>query len=179
MSGFPEIPDDPDLDVADPRTAAAAPRPAHLRPSLVALVALGGAGGSAARHGVQVALGSVDRLPVGTLAANVVGAFTLGLLLELLTRPGADHGRRRDLRLLLGTGFLGGFTTYSAFALETERLVATGEPALALSYALATVAGGFAASVLGVATGRTWRRRRAARGQTGRGRAGRGRGWRP
>lgn len=163
MSGFP---DDPDLDVDDPRTAGASPRPAHLRPSLVALVALGGAGGSAARHGVQVALGSVDRLPVGTLTANVVGAFALGLLLELLTRPGADPSRRRDLRLLLGTGFLGGFTTYSAFALETERLVAAGEPALALSYALATVAGGFAASVLGVAAGR---RSRRGSGRQGRG----------
>lgn len=158
-AGFPEIPDDPDVDVEDVPTGP--PSPAHLRPALVLLVAVGGAAGSAARHGVQVAVGTIDRLPLGTLAVNVVGAFCLGLLLEWLARPGTEPRRHRNLRLLLGTGFLGGFTTYSAFALETERLVGGDEPALALSYVLATVAGGFATSVLGVATGRSLRRTRA------------------
>ncbi len=157
--GFPEVPDDPDVDVEAPAVAEGPPRPAHRRPGLVALVALGGAAGSAARHGVQVGVGTVEELPLGTLVVNLLGAFVLGLLLEWLARPGAEQTRRRDLRLLLGTGFLGGFTTYSAFALESERLASGGEPALAITYLLATVAGGFALSVLGVATGRSWRRR--------------------
>lgn len=136
-------------------------RPAHLRPALVGLVAFGGAVGSAARHGAQVAVGTVDDLPLGTLVVNLVGAFALGLLLELSAGPDdPGHHRRRNLRLFLGTGFLGGFTTYSAFALETERLLAAGDQGVALSYLLATVAGGFAASVLGVAAGRRARRGR-------------------
>lgn len=152
------FPDDPDVDVDDPRTPGAPPRPVHLRPPSVLLVAVGGAAGSSARHGTQVLLGSVDGLPAGTWAVNVVGAFCLGLLVEGLRRAGPDRGRRRAARLLLGTGFLGGFTTYSAFSLETETLLRSGEEALALVYLLATLAGGFAASIFGVAAGRRWRR---------------------
>ena len=53
---------------------------------------------------------------------------------------------------------LGGFTTYSTYAVDTQLLVARHESALALAYLLMTLAGGFAASVLGLAAGRRWRR---------------------
>src|SRR5699024_11239433 len=66
-------------------------------------------------------------LPVGTFLANISGAFLLGLLVESLSRRGADHGRRRDLRLLLGTGLLGGYTTYSALANDTRSEEHTSE----------------------------------------------------
>ena len=126
----------------------------HLTPTFIALVALGGAAGSLARHGVEILLGTSNGLPVGTLAINLVGAFTLGALLEWLARRGPDVDRRRKARLLLGTGFLGGFTTYSALAVESDGLLRDGRVGLALGYVLATVVVGLMASVAGILTAR-------------------------
>ena len=132
----------------------------HLRWRSLGLVGLGGAVGTAARSLVSERLAPVAGIPVGILAVNVVGAFVLGLLLERLLRAGPDTGRRRDLRLLLGTGFLGGFTTYSALATDTVALL--GEHALrAAAYALGTLLLGLAAAVLGLWCG--------SRGGAGRG----------
>ncbi len=91
-------------------------------------------------------------VPAATFGANLVGAFALGLLLEGLTRPG--HRRRaRLLRRLAGTGFLGGFTTYSALAVQAVGLrgVSSG---LAIAYAVGTVLLGTAAAALGIRLGR-------------------------
>lgn len=140
------------------------PPPAHLQPRLVALVALGGALGSLARYGVGETVGERGGIPLGTLGVNVVGAFLLGLLVEGLARSGPDRGRRRATRLLLGTGFLGGFTTYSAFALEAEQLASGGDAATALAYVLATLGLGYCASIGGVLVGRRLRIRRRAGG---------------
>jgi len=94
---------------------------------------------------------------VATLGINVVGAFLLGALLERLGHPGLDPNRVQHLRLLLGTGGLGGFTTYSALATDTASLLAA-HPGRAVGYALATVLIGAAASVAGiVASRRAWR----------------------
>lgn len=147
-----------------PEPAHGPPLPAHLQPRLVALVALGGAAGSLARYGVGEAVGERGGIPLGTLGVNVVGAFLLGLLVEGLARRGPDRGRRRAARLLLGTGFLGGFTTYSAFALESERLASGGEPAIALAYVLATLGLGYVASIGGVLVARRLRIRRRTGG---------------
>ena len=114
----------------------------HADPRLVASVAAGGALGSLARYGLSHALPSVGGWPVATLTENLLGAFLLGLLLETLGRAGAETPRRRWLRLTLGTGVLGGFTTYSALALETHGLLAEGRAGMALGYALLTVLGG-------------------------------------
>ncbi len=83
------------------------------------LVALGGALGSLARYGVGVAAARWLGLafPWGTLAVNVAGGFAMGVL---AARIGPDQ---ENLRLLLGVGVLGGFTTFSAFSLETVRLM--------------------------------------------------------
>jgi len=145
-------PHDPDLQV-DERSDGA-PVAVHLTPAFIALVALGGAAGSLARHGVEVLLGTSHGLPVGTLTVNVVGAFALGALLEWLTRRGSSVDRRRAARLLIGTGFLGGFTTYSALAVESDGLVRDGRVGLALVYMLTTVAVGLMASLAGVLTAR-------------------------
>ena len=126
----------------------------HLRPTFIALVALGGAAGSLARHGVELLLGTSDGLPVGTLTVNLVGAFALGALLEGLATRGSDAGHRRTTRLLVGTGFLGGFTTYSALAVQSDALVRDGRVGLALGYVLATVVVGLIASVAGILTAR-------------------------
>jgi CrcB protein len=126
------------------------PRPPHLRPAPILLVVLGGMLGTLARYGVALALPAPGGWPLPTLAVNLSGAFILGLLLESLLRAGADDGARRAVRLAAGTGFLGGFTTYSTFALDLNRLLDGGTPGLAFGYAVLTVVAGFLASFAGI-----------------------------
>ncbi|WNB85824.1 CrcB family protein [Cellulomonas sp. ATA003] len=137
-------------------------RPLHTRPRAIALVAVGGALGTAVRVGVAAPAGGWDGAPWATWAVNVSGAFVLGVLLERLVRSGPDDGRRRDVRLLAGTGFLGGYTTYSTLALDTVTLVGTnagvgaGTAALgtALLYAGSSLVLGVVAAAAGLAVGR-------------------------
>lgn len=150
-----------------PRSAPSAPT--HLRPGLLAVVALGGAVGTAGRYGVAHLLPPSGGWPWGTLTANLVGAFLLGLLLELLLRRGEETPRRRLLRLGLGTGVLGGFTTFSALALELERLLAAREPVVAGGYAAVTLAGGVVACLAGVALAAAGHERRARARRPGEG----------
>lgn len=118
-------------------------------------VAVGGAAGTLLRHGVGGWLAGDDRIfPVATFVVNLTGSFLLGALLAVLALRGTDTGRRRDVRLLLGTGFLGGYTTYSALAVETDHLLRTDHAALALTYALGTVLLGLVAALAGIAAGR-------------------------
>jgi fluoride exporter len=104
----------------------------------------------------------VAGVPLGTFVVNVVGAFVLGALLEGLARRGPDEGLRRALRVTLGTGFCGGFTTYSAFANDTDVLLRAGQAGPALAYVLGTIVLGLAASALGIALARGWRTGRGA-----------------
>jgi len=100
----------------------------------VLLVALGGAAGSVARYGVGVAAARWLGLgfPWGTLIVNVVGGLAMGLL---AARVGPENV---DLRLALGVGVLGGFTTFSTFSLETVRLMQH-QPGMAALYVLSSV----------------------------------------
>jgi len=111
-------------------------------------VALGGALGSAARYGVGVAtarwLGA--GFPWGTLIVNVAGGLAIGVLAARTEQADA-------LRLLLGVGFLGGFTTFSAFSLETVRLMQQ-RPELGLAYVAASLALSVGACWLGLVLGR-------------------------
>ena len=70
----------------------------------MSLVFLGGATGTLARWAVGLAVPHLDRVPLGTFVVNVVGAFVLGALTAGLARRGPDQGRRRALRLTVGTG---------------------------------------------------------------------------
>jgi CrcB protein len=115
------------------------------------LVAAGGAVGSLGRYGLAQALPAQHGWPVGTLTANLVGAFLLGVLLEALGRRGPETPGVLRARLALGTGVLGGFTTFSALALETERLLAAGAVGTGLGYAAVSVVGGALCAVAGVA----------------------------
>ncbi|RGE22478.1 CrcB family protein [Leucobacter sp. wl10] len=123
------------------------------------IVAVGGAAGSLARYLITLAVGETGPFPLATFGINVSGAFLLGLLVEVLTRLGADRGRWRATRLLLGTGVLGGFTTYSLLAADTAELLLGGEPWAALGYGAATLVVGGAGSWLGVLSGRALRLR--------------------
>jgi CrcB protein len=112
-------------------------------PALLGVVALGGALGSLARYGIAVLLphGRGD-LPVATLLVNVTGCFLLGVLVA--RRPDAPV-----LRPFLGTGVLGGFTTFSAFAVESDRLLAR-SPSVAVLYIALSLALGLGAAALGL-----------------------------
>lgn len=146
-----------------PGVPAGPRRAAHLRWRYVGLVAAGGTVGTALREGLLVAAPDLEAFPLTTFAINLAGAFALGLLLEVLTRLGPDEGRLRGIRLLVGTGVLGGFTTYSALATATAMLGVTGFAGWALLYALGTVVLGAAASVAGILLGALVGRRREAR----------------
>ncbi|MGQ7295413.1 fluoride efflux transporter FluC [Quadrisphaera sp. KR29] len=121
---------------------------------LLALVALGGAVGAPARWALALWLpGAASGWPTATFVTNLLGALVLGALLEALARRGPDAGRRRAVRLAVGTGVLGSFTTYSTFALEVDSYLRSGQVALGAAYALATVTGGLACAALGVLAG--------------------------
>ncbi|MBG6226727.1 protein CrcB [Arthrobacter sp. CAN_A2] len=125
-------------------------RAAHHQLELIGLVFIGGFFGTLSRYGLTYLLGSPDGFPVSTLVENVTGAFLLGVLLEGLSRRDPDRGKRRHLRLLLGTGFLGGFTTYSSFAVDAVHLAGAGETYGAIMYVALTILLGAAASFAGI-----------------------------
>jgi CrcB protein len=115
----------------------------------VVLVALGGAVGSVARYGVGVAAARWLGLacPWGTLGVNVIGGLAMGLLAARVTPD------NENVRLLIGTGLLGGFTTFSAFSLETVRLIEH-QPGLAALYAAASLVLSVGACWVGLQLGR-------------------------
>lgn len=117
-----------------------------------ALVVAGGTAGTLSRYGVTQWLGSDGLFPLDTFAVNVTGSFVLGALLAALLVRGDDEAR--TARLLLGTGFLGGYTTYSALAVQTDALLRDEHIALGLGYALGTLVAGLIAALAGVAAGR-------------------------
>lgn len=110
----------------------------------VLLVAAGGTVGTAARLALGLLLTDAGVLPV--LIANTIGAFLIGALTARLPKA-------TDLRLLLGTGALGGFTTYSAFMTGTIGLWADA-PLLAVAYAAGSLVLGVGAAALGLRLGR-------------------------
>jgi CrcB protein len=96
------------------------------------LVALGGALGASGRYGVALAAARwSEAFPWPTLLVNIAGGLAMGALVAATDR--------RDLILLFGVGVLGGFTTFSAFSIETVRLIERGAAATALAYATASV----------------------------------------
>lgn len=143
----PELPVDPD------------PGPVRLR--LLALVGAGGAVGTLARYGLTRWLPTGTGWPRGTLVANLVGALVLGVLLESLARRGPDTGSRRTLRLLVGTGFCGGLTTYSTLAVETVLLTKAHREGLAAGYAATSILAGVALVAVGIGAAARIHRRRA------------------
>lgn len=106
------------------------------------IVALGGAIGASLRHlsGMFWLRLMGPGFPWGTLFVNVAGSLAMGLLIGwLVKRSGAAAVSSENLRLLLATGVLGGFTTFSAFSLDVANLWQRGEAMLALGYVLASV----------------------------------------
>ena len=113
-------------------------------------VAAGGAVGAAARHAVGLALARPG-FPVAVLAANVAGSFAMGALVIWLARRGLDGWRP-----FLLSGVLGGFTTFSAFSLETVTLMERGQAWQAAAYVALSVGLAVGALALGVAVARAF-----------------------
>ncbi|HLK93035.1 MAG TPA: fluoride efflux transporter CrcB [Polyangia bacterium] len=113
------------------------------------LVCLGGAAGTGARYlfggWAQRTLGA--GFPYGTLIINAVGSFLLVIIMYFSLERGLLSP---DARIVLGTGVMGGFTTYSTFNYETFRLFQQGSFAVAGLYLAATVIGCLAAGMLGL-----------------------------
>lgn len=124
-------------------------RPSYLRWASIGLVTIGGALGAAGREGVSLAVPDIDELPIAIPIVNVVGAFLLGYLYEAVARRHNDP-RGPQLKLLIGTGFCGGFTTYSSLATDTAVLLVKDRTDLALIYVLATVILGAVATFVGI-----------------------------
>jgi CrcB protein len=116
--------------------------------SLFAVV-IGGLVGTALRLGIDLALPHADdAFPLATLLINTVGAFALGVLVARLW-PTAQQWTKA----LLGSGLLGSFTTYSAFAVSIVSLVSSDEWLVAAAYLVATMVLGLGAAFVGLRAG--------------------------
>jgi CrcB protein len=116
------------------------------------LVFLGGGLGAILRHGVNLASGRLwgVAFPFGTLSVNIVGSFAMGLLIAWFVLR-SDESTTQALRLFWATGVLGGFTTFSAFSLDSVLLWERGEALLAAGYVAASVMGSILALMAGFA----------------------------
>jgi fluoride exporter len=116
---------------------------------MILAIALGGAIGAVARHlfAAQVMRLAGDGFPWGILLVNVAGSLAMGVLAELFAQK---WGASLEMRAFLTVGILGGFTTFSAFSLDTALLIERGQLLSAGFYVLASVAGSMAALFLGL-----------------------------
>ena len=115
------------------------------------IVFLGAGIGGAGRHGMNMLalrLFGIGGFPFGTLAINIVGSLLMGIAAEYFA---LRTGIPQQWRLFLATGILGGFTTFSAFSLETALLLERGETLQAVFYALASTVVSVAARFCGLA----------------------------
>jgi len=139
---------------------AARRRSGRRDPRVVGAVALGGALGAPARYGISLAVHvAPGTFPWGTFWTNVSGSFALGFFLALVLERFPPS---RYLRPFVATGFLGAYTTYSTFAVETDLLVKNGHLGVALAYVMASFGAGLASAWAGALLTRAapgWRRR--------------------
>ncbi|MCT1367080.1 CrcB family protein [uncultured Kocuria sp.] len=131
-------------------------RPLHHRPGFLALAFLGGALGTGFRYAMTLAVPGAGQGIGITLTINLVGSLILGFFLEALSRRGPDSGRRRQARILLGTGLLGGFTTYSTLTVSAVELMGSGRVGAGIGYALVSVVGGLIVAGVGMACAGRW-----------------------
>lgn len=119
----------------------------------VLLVAIGGATGSVCRYlvGLATLRWFGPAFPWGTLTVNIVGSLAIGLFAELVARR---FNASAELRMLLITGFLGGFTTFSAFSLDFISLFERGATVAAVTYLAASVVLSLGAVIGGLQIGR-------------------------
>lgn len=154
---------DPDVDLHVPGQR----REWNRHRLVLPVIAFGGMLGASARYAAAEAWPTrTDAMPWTTLTVNAVGCLSIGVLMVLIIEVGGAHPL---LRPFAGVGVLGGFTTFSTYAVDTSSLIQAGRPGLALGYwagtlllaLLAVVAGVLAARAGARSAGRMRRRRRA------------------
>jgi len=146
----------PDADLADPDVDARVPtRRGEQRPTpwpVLAAVCAGGVVGALARHGLQEAFPHrPGGFPWVTFGINVSGCLLMGALMVLITEVWTGGPL---LRPFLGVGVLGGYTTFSTYAVEVQQAIGAGAGHTALLYAAGTPAGALAAAWLGIQVAR-------------------------
>ena len=116
-------------------------------------IALGGAAGAVARYWLTVLISQrfETRFPLGTFAINMSGCFLIGLFVTVLD---AHASLPAALRYLMPIGFVGAYTTFSTFELETYRAVTIGAGSIALLNVVLSVVIGYVAVYAGVAAGK-------------------------
>jgi CrcB protein len=118
--------------------------------SSIALISVGAAAGAVLRWLLGLGINSLfPAVPPGTLAANLIGGYLVGVAVESLSGP---LGMAPELRLLVITGFLGGLTTFSTFSAEVTQLLQQGRLGMAGAEIAVHVAGSVALTFLGIAT---------------------------
>ena len=138
-----ELPIDPDLDETD----VSPQRPLDL--AVVFVVGLGGVAGAEARYGLGVEFPHTStQFPWLTLFINVIGCVLIGFVVGALEQQSEPS---RFVRPFVATGLLGGFTTYSTFALDIDQLTHAGCTGIAIAYLLATVVLCLAGAAFGLA----------------------------
>ncbi|GAB2970654.1 fluoride efflux transporter CrcB [Streptomyces pseudoechinosporeus] len=141
---------------------ASVPRPSvwHGQAPIVAVVAAGGALGATARYGASLIWPTqTGAFPWTTLWVNAVGCAVIGVFMVVISDVWAAH---RLVRPFFGTGVLGGFTTFSTYAVDIQKLVDEGRPRTGLAYLAATLVAALVAVWLAVVAARkvlAWRRR--------------------
>ncbi|MFV0462123.1 MAG: fluoride efflux transporter CrcB [Nostocoides sp.] len=120
----------------------------------MAALSLGGVLGALGRYAVALALPTPSgHWPMATFVVNIIGSFAMGVLVAyLVDRPGAHP----LLRPFVGVGVLGGWTTYSSFALEAVALAEQGNGGVAVAYVAGSFLIGIAAVAAGSAIGARW-----------------------
>jgi CrcB protein len=153
------LPVDSDVDLHVPRERAELGRAPW---AVLSVISLGGVLGALARAGLGKAFpAGVGAFPWATFAINVSGCLLIGVLMVLVTEVWAD---RRLVRPFLGVGVLGGYTTFSTYVVDIQRLTDARAGGTALAYLAATVVAALAATYAGLIVARWAIRRRPRRG---------------
>lgn len=115
----------------------------------VFIIAAGSGAGGVARYGLQMLIYWLypSRIPFGTFAVNLIGCFLIGLFFSMAERSGTIN---QEVRLLLITGFCGGFTTFSTFSVDSLALLRTGEVIHFILYTAGSVIAGISMTYLGM-----------------------------
>ena len=149
-----QLPTDSDVDLHSERQRAELSRAPW---ATLAAISIGGAAGSLARYGLAVAVPAGPHgFPWATFAVNVSGALLIGVLMVLVIDVFETHPL---VRPFLGVGVLGGFTTFSTYAVEIQRLVNAGSAGTALAYLAATLLAALGAVATGLTATRSVVRR--------------------
>jgi CrcB protein len=137
-------------------------RPERARPGILLAIALGGMLGTPARYAVgRVVHVAPTSFPWSTFVVNMSGSLVLGVLLTLIIERWPPS---RYLRPFAAIGFLGAYTTFSTYTVETDLLLKDGQAGVALAYVLGSLFLGLVAVYAGIVIGRLWSTGRGVRG---------------